>query len=333
MNDCPLCQNNSNVSSIKKYSNYDILYCADCQLQFSNPMRDPGGTFYEQCTLYEGRSGSIQLQIPSDDWRYQTCLKLCISKPNQSLLDIGCGDGGFLALARSKGFDIFGIDIDDRAIHLAKNIRNLENVVSGEWEKIYKIKGWRDFDVITMFDLLEHVSSPISLVTTVFKLLRPDGIVCIAVPRLDRYPRVFDHEVDYPPHHFTLWTSDALSVLLNKVGFKEIRIIEKPLMANDILLHLIWRTERFIRKLRRGQTPHTEKPLNAESRSILVKNGVVAKFAKRSILFALTRINWLFRTFHLGRGHTLFALTRIDWFFRTFHLGRGHTLLAIAKKP
>jgi len=274
-------------------------------------MEDPNELFYQQSTLYEDRSKDAQIEKTSYDWRYQTFLKLCISKPNQSLLDIGCGEGVFMAFAQSRGFCVFGIDIDDRAIRLAKNVRNLEHVETGRWENLRNLKGWKDFDTITLFDMLEHVSSPVSLITAVFELLKPCGLVCITVPRWDRYPRFFDAEVDFPPHHFTLWTSNALSILLNKVGFKEIRIIQKPLIPEDLFLHLIWRKKRFIRKLRTDKgNPLTEKLLNTKSRSMPAKNKVIVKLAKRSILFALTVVNWFLWISRLGRGHTLLAIAR-----------------------
>jgi len=274
-------------------------------------MDDPDAAFYQQCTLYESRSTETQLEIPSDDWRYQTCLELCTPKPNQSLLDIGCGDGGFLALAQSKGFNVFGIDIDDRAIRLARSIRNLEHVKSGAWEKLQSIEGWKEFDTITLFDVLEHVSSPVSLASTVFKLLKLGGLVCITVPRLDRYPRVFDIVTDSPPHHFTLWTSNALSVLLKKVGFEEIRIIEKPLVAQDFLLHVIWRAKKLVRKTEEnGSAPHGEALLDTKAKSPRAKSRIVVKLAKSLMLLALTIISWILRVSRLGRGHTLAAIAR-----------------------
>jgi len=151
----------------------------------------------------------------------------------------------------------------------------------------------------------------LSVATTVFKLLKPSGLVCITVPRLDRYPRVFDIVTDSPPHHFTLWTPNALSVLLKKVGFEEIRIIERPLVAQDFLLHVIWRTKKLVRKTKEnGSTHHGETLLDTKAKSPRAKNGVVVKLAESSMLLALTITSWILRVSRLGRGHTLAAIAR-----------------------
>ncbi len=260
-------------------------------------MEDPGRMFYESCVLYESRSTRIMFVI--DDWRYETCLNSLTLKPNQSLLDIGCGDGAFMSLARSKGFNVFGIDIDHRAIHLARKFRNLPNVVAGSWEGLPKIEGWKDFDLITLFDVLEHISSPSSLAITIFRLLRPGGTVCITVPRLDRCPNIFDQDTDFPPHHFTLWTALSLKILLVNAGFEKIRIIEKPLMVTDLAYHMKLRVDRFLRKIRKNIpiSPIKNKKINTE-------------LVWRALRFFLTEVNWLFRISHLGRGHTLLAIAK-----------------------
>jgi len=295
-NSCILCHSNYNVYCIKKWHNYDILYCSNCQLQFSSPMQDPGRMFYEECAIYESLSEYIQPSLPTDDWRYKTCFKFLASKPNQSLLDIGCGDGAFLAIAQNKGFTVFGIDVNTKSIIIAKNFRGLKNVVYGGWADLLKIEGWKSFDVITLFDVLEHVSSPVSLANTIFSLLSPSGTVSISVPRLDRYPPIFDQDADFPPHHFTLWTSKALNNLLTNAGFEKIRIIEKPLLATDLLLHVTWRAKRCFRQIRKNKG-HLGKEKEISLKTSL--QGVLLRLMERELLF--------------GKGHTLLAIAKKPW--------------------
>ena len=307
MRHCPLCGKVSSILCTKKHHNYDILYCSDCQFQFCDPMEDLGGGFYQQCSLYENRSQDTLLLVPSYDWRFQTFHKMHVSRPDQSLLDIGCGDGGFMALAQTKGVNVFGIDIDRRATRLAKQVRNLEHVVTGRWEKLQSIESWKDFDMVTLFDVLEHVSSPVSLAATVFELLKPGGYICCTVPRLDRSPKIFDIESDYPPHHLTQWTPHALGLLLEKIGFIEIRITKKPLMIQELGLHLIWRARRSIRKIRRNED-QAECSGRAKSEPMFVKLGFVTKLAKTPIRFTLIGVNRFLRALYPRGGFTLLAM-------------------------
>ena len=274
------------------------MYCSDCQVRFANPMEDPGRSFYEKSTIY--RSRSARVLCIKDDWRFETCLNFLGSRTRENLLDIGCGDGAFLSLARDRGFNVFGVDLDQRAIYLARYLRNLPNVWAGGWEEVTKVKEWKDFDVITLFDVLEHVSSPASLVSTIFRLLRPSGTLCITVPRLDRCPNILDSEADYPPHHFTLWTAHSLQIILAEAGFEGVKIIEKPLMATNIASHLRWRAGRFY------------------------GNAKVNEFDSADETVANTEFVWrFFRS----------SLTGANLLLKISHLGRGFTLLAVAQKP
>jgi len=314
MSRCLLCENTSRVSHVKKHGNYDILYCSECQLQFSNPMKVTDAAFYQECWLYEDlRSENVDMEMPSYDWRYRTLLELCPTGPRQSLLDIGCGTGGFMTLAQSRGFNVFGVDIDDTAVRLAKRVHNLEHVEHCSWEEVDGMEGWRDFDVITLFDVLEHLPSPVSVATAVFNLLKRGGLVCITVPRLDRCPPWFDMEIDGPPHHLTTWTAHALRMLLEGVGFVEIRVVEEPLLAEEFLVCLYFWEKRFIRRFRRDESNiYGERSFGTRGSSIRARNRAVERFVRRSI--------WI-------------ACGGIDWFLSISHLGRGTTLLAIGRKP
>lgn len=311
MSYCPICQNDYSVYFLKKQGHYDIFYCLDCKVQFSHPMEEIAGIFYTQSSLYEDRSKGNLVLFPSKDWRFKSCFRFCDLKRYQRLLDVGCGDGSFMALARDKGLDAFGIDIDEAAVYLARERRGLRQVKNIGWRQLKDIDGWNNFDMITSFDVLEHVSSPLSFMNMLFGLLKPGGWICISAPRLDRYPAFFDSEVDAPPHHFTLWTSTSLEVLLKKTGFEYIRIIKKPLLIEDIALHIFLQVKRLVKKI------------NADKDGICAQqrlNSQTALTYKRSYVFML--ILWLKK-----------ILKCMDRGFIMFNLGKGYTLLAIAHKP
>ncbi|HEY6293715.1 MAG TPA: class I SAM-dependent methyltransferase [Terriglobia bacterium] len=266
-------------------------------------MENPGAGFYQQCCLYDDRDDVNHARGTGTDWRFQTCLELCRSGPDRKLLDIGCGDGEFLALAQAKGFEVFGIDFDDRAVQKARRVRQLEHVSTASSDSLKGIEGWREFGIITLFDVLEHLSSPRHVIATVFELLKPGGMVCITVPRFDRYPRVFDSEADFPPHHLTLWTSRALSVLLQTTGFRDLRVIEKPLVLEDLWKQFKWPALRVARKL----GARVADPCNGRSKPSSAKPST-AGFIKKSMRTSLGPANWVLKACSLGRGHTLLAL-------------------------
>ena len=309
MEPCPLCLQASRVLPIAAYGEYATVYCSACQLQFASPMRHPGWGFYRDYSHYELRAResdpAVGDEMASRDWRFKTFFSLCSSSANPKLLDIGCGEGKFLARARRNGFDVYGIDLDPRAIELARTLRDLQNLRVGNWEALLDVDEWNNFDAITLFDVLEHLESPLPTARTAFSLLRPRGKICITVPRLDRYPRLFDPQADRPPHHLTLWTERALTVLLNRAGFGEIQVVRRPLMVEDFLLHTMWRTQRLARKFKRGgDSAHRATPGFHGSQG----RGPRWKLTlRRAILESCRPADWLLGVSRLGEGFTLLA--------------------------
>jgi 2-polyprenyl-3-methyl-5-hydroxy-6-metoxy-1,4-benzoquinol methylase len=73
------------------------------------------------CPCYEARSHDDLGGLSSNDWRYRTFLQVCAPAGSRSLLDVGCGDGRFRALAQTAGYDVHGVDVDARAVQMASH--------------------------------------------------------------------------------------------------------------------------------------------------------------------------------------------------------------------
>ncbi len=307
MQSCPLCLDSSRVLTTAAYGEYASVYCPACQLQFTSPMRHPGWEFYRDYSHYEMRARESDPAagdwMASRDWRFRTFFSLCSPSSHRRVLDIGCGEGKFLAVARRKGFDVYGIDLDPRAVELARTLRNLRNVRAGDWEELAQVHGWNNFDGITLFDVLEHLATPLRTLQTISGLLRPGGIICITVPRLDRYPRLFDPQADRPPHHLTLWTERALTILLGRAGFGEVRVVKRPVMVEDFLLHTMWRTQRVVRKFRLAENPagHDAQPSGGQ------RGSHWKLLLRKAILESCRPADWLLAASRWGEGFTLFA--------------------------
>lgn len=282
------------------------MYCPDCGLQFTDPMEDPGGDFYRRCGLYEDRSVKVQAELPDADWRFRTGLEQLGGEPDSRLLDIGCGDGGFISMAARQGLDVYGLDLDERAVELVRTERGLDNVRCGAWTDLRAEDTWREFDAVTMFDVLEHLSQPLAAVSTAHALLKRGGRICITVPRLDRFPRIFDAEADVPPHHLTLWTPRALTALLEKAGFESVEVIEKPLTAGDFTGLMIWRLKR-LRKNMHGSKLTPEAGAD-NPRCVPVNGPIPGKLIRSMARICFGGITLSLRSIGRARGHTLLVI-------------------------
>lgn len=95
------------------------------------------------------------------------------------LLDIGCALGWFLEIVQRSGFDVYGVDISERAIKQAVTSLGTDKFLclDAEKEELPYENGF--FDVITMFDFLEHLENPYQFWGKVNRILKDDGTIFI----------------------------------------------------------------------------------------------------------------------------------------------------------
>lgn len=157
------------------------------------------------------------------------------SKCNR-LLDIGCGNGDFIALASSAGWVCEGIDPDTDVVSVAcaRGLRVTQVSVDGLdlSEALY--------DVITMSHVIEHMHDPLKTLQACHKLLRPGGLLWIATPNLTalghQYYRKAWRELD-PPRHLVLFDQITLRQSLIESGFRNFDFKPRGFVELRILLH------------------------------------------------------------------------------------------------
>jgi SAM-dependent methyltransferase len=138
------------------------------------------------------------------------------------LLDIGCGNGEFLFLAKSAGWSVVGVDPDPNAVAVARS-RGLDVRKGG----IEVLGRQRDlFDGITLSHVIEHAHDPMALLRACHCLLKPGGWIWVETPNLDslghqRYARHWRGLE--PPRHLVVFTRNSLCRLLAEAGFKHIQ--------------------------------------------------------------------------------------------------------------
>lgn len=134
------------------------------------------------------------------------------------LLDIGCGNGYYLAVMKELGWEVAGIEIDPKAAEVAKSRfdilvhqGNLENAPFDD----------RSFDVITMSHVIEHIPDPIRFIINAAKLLKPSGQMVIITPNVQSLGHKVFSQKWYPldpPRHLLIFTPETLKQCLVKSG-------------------------------------------------------------------------------------------------------------------
>lgn len=99
---------------------------------------------------------------------------------NGKWLDVGCSAGFVVAAAKQAGFDAYGVEIERGAVEYAHETLGLDNVVAGVLQEQRYPKSF--FDVISMYDVIEHVPELNEVVAELKRILAPGGVIEIRTP-------------------------------------------------------------------------------------------------------------------------------------------------------
>ncbi len=101
--------------------------------------------------------------------------------PNAKVLDIGCGNGNISMALGSLGFNVTGVDIDEASINTANEKNTFKNITF----KIIDANSFSindEFDAIVCSEVLEHLDTPSELVESIYRILKPGGVLVATVP-------------------------------------------------------------------------------------------------------------------------------------------------------
>ncbi len=136
------------------------------------------------------------------------------------ILDIGCALGDFLELAHAVGWDTVGLEISTYAAAFAHKRRNLKIIV-GSLDALNSPSA--KFDVITLYDVLEHFEQPLESMRKVRNLLSPDGLVHLVTPNVEGvWRRLLGHSWYHfkPGEHLYYFSPTTIRRLLEASGFE-----------------------------------------------------------------------------------------------------------------
>lgn len=148
------------------------------------------------------------------------------SPERANLLDVGCGNGAFLALAKEAGWCCFGVEPDKRAAALARE-RGIEVRPH--------LEDWKpadaQFDAITFNHAIEHMHDPVATLRLASAMLTRGGFLYLETPNMtavghDIYGR--DWRGLETPRHLVLFSHEAMQAALANCGFTAIRVVDRP---------------------------------------------------------------------------------------------------------
>jgi 2-polyprenyl-3-methyl-5-hydroxy-6-metoxy-1,4-benzoquinol methylase len=231
LSSCPVC-GESNFSP----------FLHSCGMKFVNPRPDASeiGKYYKSSD-YVSHDTDKKNRL---NFLYKQVRKISIKNKyklveeharGKKLLDIGCGTGEFIFFCNQNGFDVKGIEPGEKPRYFAQKEYKLD-----VYEEAYLGQlTLPEFDVITLWHVLEHVHLLHERMKKVVEIMKPDGILIIAVPNCDSwdayYYGKFWAAYDLPRHlyHFS---QETMKNLAQKHGLKIDKIIPMKLDAFYISL-------------------------------------------------------------------------------------------------
>jgi Glycosyl transferase family 2/Methyltransferase domain len=140
------------------------------------------------------------------------------------LLELGSGLGNLLVEAQSRGYDVTGVEYSESSVRIANERLDAPCVLQGTIETI----GLPDasFDVAVLADVIEHTRDPRGDLHHVWRLLRPGGVLFIALPSLDSWSARLLRErwMEFKLEHTFYFDSSTVQLLLTTCGFEGVMI-------------------------------------------------------------------------------------------------------------
>lgn len=236
---CLICGSEGSQTVWREFG-VDILRCRVCAHVFSA---------YAGEDNYAGYFGEEDLSEEDYFWwneahqaMYDDFCRRFIAGRSGRLLDAGCGLGYFVKkISAYSAWQVFGYEISQPAVNFARRKLGLPNVFCGRVEE----SGWppKNFNIITLWDVIEHLANPGSMLTHLSFLLADDGFLFIHTPNIKiqlpkaRLKKLFKgvkegtHYLE-AKDHLNIYSPGALTKILNQNGFKRVEFVHlKPIQS------------------------------------------------------------------------------------------------------
>lgn len=232
-NTCPICSN-LNSRLIFAVGAGKLVECQRCHVIYylPRPTNQELEDFYNSEAYRNQFQESSMAGISFAKGRYQQFEKVLqkfspsvFEKSTKNLLDIGCGTGDFLQVAMHHGWQVSGTEISPEAAQrISEKIPH--NIFVGNLLSIDLPS--QNYDVITLYHVIEHLISPNEFLSRIRQLLKPNGVFFVETPNIGGIgfkisKKEWSHLI--PPEHITYFNPNSLKFTLNQAGFQDVKTL------------------------------------------------------------------------------------------------------------
>jgi 2-polyprenyl-3-methyl-5-hydroxy-6-metoxy-1,4-benzoquinol methylase len=202
---------------------FDIYVCPDCRFGMTFPQPSPAeiGKYYQtpdyvsHSETKQGIVNKLYHLVRKINIRNKLKLIRRFSEGRTRLLDVGCGTGYFLSACKRDGWHVEGVEVDEGAHSIAET--RIEQPIYSSIDELIALR--KQFDVITLWHVFEHLHDVNDSYEKLLSLLEPLGVLILALPNPASPDAVYyrEHWAAYDvPRHLSHFSPASLNRLSNK---------------------------------------------------------------------------------------------------------------------
>lgn len=216
---CMIC-NSPDIKNLKGFEENYLVKCNKCGFVFSERIPSDKELIDYYKKVYQRNDYLSPITIK----RYNELLdEFEKYRKTNKILDIGSGIGYFLVEAKKRGWDVFGTELTEDSIQICKEkgIIMHQGVLNPD---NYKPE---TFDVITSFEVIEHINYPKRELANIYQILRRGGVFYFSTPNFNSLERFYlsgKYSVVCFPEHLSYYTKKTISKLMSNDKFKKVKL-------------------------------------------------------------------------------------------------------------
>lgn len=237
---CPLC-GSGDCADLWERGGARYVRCTGCSLVYENPRftAEELKEFYSSESYYVRSGGATEATSGYADYfaqcspailedYFSLLRRIAPAAGPVRFLDVGCGPGGLVDVARRAGWEATGLELSSWSVEQGRQ-RGLQ-IVEGTLEQAAFPGG--SFDVISLFDVLEHLPRPVEYVRELHRILKPGGAVLVETPNVEGFfvRRLYRERSDMvkPRAHICLYGPRTARRLFPVPPFAEVQVETFP---------------------------------------------------------------------------------------------------------
>jgi len=211
---------------IKEKTIVQLYQCHDCGFKFFDPKFGGGASFYRELEHPDYYISARPEFTRTRDFAVRHRLT--------KVLDVGCGSGAFLNLVRASGLETFGLELNVVAAEKARaQNHRIHNCLLHQLPKEES-----DYNLVTLFQVLEHVPDPLQVMRDAADRLSSGGYIAVAVPSEEGVLRLAPLDPhQWPPHHTSRWRRADFAQIARRCGLQIVEQGGDTLFGGDIEAH------------------------------------------------------------------------------------------------